>query len=85
MVSTEWDRWARKPGNAVKAATVSDTILDDDFWQTVRMFCKLLKPIVKLMRLVDSNMPSMGKVSCSSFRIWFHSNSLEHVLAAISY
>jgi len=63
VVSAEWDRWAKKPGNRDKAATVQSTILDEEFWAAARLFCKLVKPIVRLMRLVDSNMPSMGKVS----------------------
>ena len=61
-MSSVWDRWARKPGNAAKAAAHASIILNEGFWSVVKQFCKLLKPIVKLMRLVDSNTPSMGKV-----------------------
>ena len=54
--------WAKKPANKDRAAVAKVTILDEEFWAAIRFFCKLLKPIVRLMRLVDSNMPSMGKV-----------------------
>ena len=63
VVSSEWDRWANKQGNKVKAAAVKATILDEGFWAAIKLFCRHVKPIVRLMRLVDSNMPSMGKVS----------------------
>ncbi|KAK9916090.1 hypothetical protein WJX75_008482 [Coccomyxa subellipsoidea] len=76
VVSSEWDRWAKKAGNAAKAATAKDTILDETFWADVRMFCELLQPIVSLMRLVDSNMPSMGKVYPMCAQIEAHISSL---------
>jgi hypothetical protein len=63
VVSGEWDRWANKPGNRDKSAAVKAIILAEEFWAAIKLFCRLLKPIVRLMRLVDSNMPSMGKVS----------------------
>ena len=63
VVSSEWERWAKKQGNKDKAAAVSAIILDEEFWAAVKTFCKLVKPIVKLMRLVDSNLACMGKVS----------------------
>lgn len=62
VVSREWDVWAKKPAVRDRSAVAKDTILDEEFWAAVKLFCKLLKPIVRLMRLVDSNMPSMGKV-----------------------
>ena len=63
VVSSEWERWARKPGNKDKAAAVSAIIRDEEFWAAVKLFCKLVKPVVKLMRLVDSILACMGKVS----------------------
>lgn len=63
VVLGEWDRWAKKPGNKDKSAAVKASILDEEFWAAIQLFCRLVKPIVRLMRLVDSNMPSMGKVS----------------------
>ena len=63
VVWGKWDRWANKPGNRDKSAAVKTIILDEEFWAAVKLFCRLVKPIVRLMRLVDSNMASMGKVS----------------------
>jgi hypothetical protein len=62
VVSAEWERWGKKQGNREKAAAVKGIILDDEFWAAIKIFCRLVKPIVRLMRLVDSNMPTMGKV-----------------------
>ncbi|CAL8465879.1 g5415 [Coccomyxa elongata] len=62
VVSDGWDTWAKKPANKDRSAVAKTIILDEDFWLAVKLFCKLLKPMVRLMRLVDSNMPSMGKV-----------------------
>ena len=62
VVAAEWERWGKKQGNREKAAAVKGIVLDDDFWAAIKLFCRLVKPIVRLMRLVDSNMPTMGKV-----------------------
>lgn len=66
VVLGEWDWWAKKQGNREKAAAVKAIIIDEEFWAAVKMFCRLVKPIVKLLRLVDSNMPTMGKVRNNS-------------------
>lgn len=68
-VSAEWDRWAHKSReNKDKSRAVKEFITgseSDEFWDTARLFCKVVKPIVSLLRLVDSNMPSLGKVRLS--------------------
>lgn len=67
VVSEEWAAWRGKSDRKIKdkARIVKKTVMDAEFWQALACFCILLKPIVRLMRLVDSNMPSMGKVrSC---------------------
>ena len=38
------------------------TIFVEELWETLLSYCRLLKPFVRLIRLVDSNMPSVGKV-----------------------
>lgn len=40
-------------------------ILDEDWWEDLVLMDKLFKPIVDLLRLVDSDLPTMGKASCS--------------------
>ena len=63
LVCEEWEDWAAKPGNAAKEKIVTEILFEDQFWEDITHFCKMLKPIVRLIRLVDNNMPSMGKVS----------------------
>ena len=63
VVSGEWDHWANKLENRGKSTAVKAIILDKGFWAAIKLLCRLLKPIVRLMRLMDSYMPSMGKAS----------------------
>jgi hypothetical protein len=46
----------------VKAEEVTAIVGDDEFWEGLKMYNSLLKPLVRLIRLADSNMPSLGKV-----------------------
>ncbi|KAL3136716.1 hypothetical protein ABBQ38_15545 [Trebouxia sp. C0009 RCD-2024] len=62
VVSTEWASWADKAEYKNKASTVSRIVLNASFWIALARFIILLRPIVRLLRLVDSNMPSMSKV-----------------------
>ena len=41
---------------------VRKQILDEDWWEDLGLMDKLFEPIVKLLRLVDSDLPTMGKV-----------------------
>lgn len=66
VVSTEWASWADKAEYKNKASTVSRIVLNASFWIALARFIILLRPIVRLLRLVDSNMPSMSKVLRSS-------------------
>ena len=63
VVSEEWDEWAAKRDYREKAKVVSKAVLDPGFLRAIANFCHVLKPIVRLLRLLDNNMPSMGKVS----------------------
>lgn len=62
VVSDEWTEWAAKRDYRDKARFVSKAVLDAAFWTALAQFCYVLRPIVRLLRLVDSNMPSMSKV-----------------------
>lgn len=42
---------------------VKKLILDEDLWTDIELMVELFKPIVELLRLVDSDLPTMGKVS----------------------
>ena len=46
-----------------EAAKVKKLILDDDFWAEVEVMEKVFGSVVKLLRLVDSDMPTPGMVS----------------------
>lgn len=52
-----------KPGNKSPWKRLRQLGNDNGMWKELSMFCRVLKPIVSLMRLVDSDMPCMGLVS----------------------
>ena len=61
-MSAEFNAWAEKQTYKQEALKVKKLILDEDWWEDLILMDKLFKPIVKLLKLVDSDLPSMGKV-----------------------
>lgn len=65
IVSTEFSEWRQKSKESKeKARILTRVVLNAAFWTALARFCMLLKPLVHLIKLVDSNMPSISKVSC---------------------
>jgi hypothetical protein len=44
---------------------VKAAVLSEQHWEAAEQLLKVLRPIVKVLRLGDSNQPAMGKVSLS--------------------
>lgn len=63
VVSADWGAWADKHTYKAEAARVKRLILDDDMWAEIEVMEQLFKRVVQLLGLVDSNMPTLGKVS----------------------
>ena len=68
-VSSEYTAWAMKQSYKADALKVKKQILDEDWWEDLTLMDNLSKPIVDLLRLVDSDLPTMGKVNhiCRNF------------------
>ena len=62
-VSSEYKEWADKQSYKADAMRVKKLILDEDLWTDIELMVELFKPIVELLRLVDSDLPTIGKVS----------------------
>ena len=62
-MSADWGAWADKQTYKAEAARVKRLILDDDMWAEIEVMEQLFKRVVQLLGLVDSNMPTLGKVS----------------------
>lgn len=62
VASSGFAAWKAKPVHTDQAQQLIQSVLDANFWAVLARLCTLLKPIVRLIRLVDSNTPSMGKV-----------------------
>lgn len=63
VVSAEFGSWADKQTYKAEAARVKKLILDDDMWTEIEIMEKVFRKIVQLLRLCDSDMPTLGKVS----------------------
>lgn len=63
VLSPEWAQRAQESAAPDIFEIVKLLALNEKFWAIVRLFCRLVKPMVHLMRLAESNMPSIGKVS----------------------
>ena len=59
----EYKEWAEKQSYKAEAMRVKKLILDEDLWTDIELMVELFKPTVDLLRLVDSDLPTMGKVS----------------------
>lgn len=62
LVNDDVAEWGRKHVNRAAFKKMKDLVASNSMWKHLRLFCKIMKPIVKLVKLVDSDMPSMGKV-----------------------
>lgn len=63
VVSGAFGEWADKQSYKAEAARVKALILNEEWWAIIVLMVALFKPIVDLLRLVDSDLPTMGKVS----------------------
>ena len=62
VVSAEYKEWGDKQSYKAEALRVRRLILDEDLWADIELMNELFAPIVELLRLVDSDLPTMGKV-----------------------
>lgn len=76
-MSAEYKEWAEKQSYKAEAMRVKKLILDEDLWTDIELMVELFKPIVDLLRLVDSDLPTMGKVSHASGNEMQKSSSLK--------
>ncbi|CAL8465691.1 g5227 [Coccomyxa elongata] len=60
-VSAEFKEWADKQSYKAEAIRVKKLILNEDLWTNIELMVGLFKPIVDLLRLVDSDLATMGK------------------------
>lgn len=73
VVCAEWIAWAAKQKSAMlktKIVKVKDILLGVAFWASLESMVELFQPVVKLLRLTDSELPSISKIhdltaSCS--------------------
>ena len=61
-MSADYKEWAGKQSYEAEAMRVKKLILDDDKWTDSELMEQLFKILVDLLRLVDSDMPMLGKV-----------------------
>jgi hypothetical protein len=70
-VSAEFKEWAEKQSYKAEAVRVRGLTLHEDLWADIELMNKLFDPIVELLRLVDSDLPTMGKVGLT----WHYDSS----------
>lgn len=72
VVDAQWTEWASGDRVKADAARVRATILDTNHWEKVQQLVELIEPLVKLLRMADSNKPMIGKVYSTCMRIKDH-------------
>jgi hypothetical protein len=66
VVSQEWADWMKGASTKVgdEAAAVKALVLDEKiFWSHLEVMTETFAPVVKLLRLADSNLPAASKVT----------------------
>lgn len=58
FVSREWSDTAMS--TRPEGMTVSSLISKDEFWARLKEICNVTTPLVRVLRLVDSDRPTMG-------------------------
>ena len=81
VVSADYNSWAEKQTYKAEAIRVKKLILEDDVWAEIELTVELFKPIVELLRLVDSDLPTMGKVR---YALSYDTNLLAEMSASYS-
>jgi len=69
VVDREYKKWLSCGKSAVMGKTVTDTVLSENFWQSVAEIVELSEPIVSLLRLVDGVVPCVGKIYWKMYEI----------------
>lgn len=86
VVSAGWSEWAPKQIYAAAAAEVKKAVLDEaGFWETASQMLDLFKPIVKLLRLCDSDVPTMGKARAGALFAGVVSSEIFMIALRLSY
>lgn len=76
VVSQEWADWAKRSDKKLReeAAAVKALVLDEaGFWGKLEVMVDVFAPVVKLLGLVDSQVPSASKVSTEPARVCLQS------------
>jgi len=59
VVKKEWDEWAKKKDYAETAAEKKEIILTEIFWTLLEQVVKITEKVFKVLRLLDSDKPTM--------------------------
>ena len=65
VVSQDWADWAKGASAKVRdeAAAVKALVLDEkNLWGKLEVMSEIFEPVVKLLKLADSNLPAASKV-----------------------
>ena len=69
VVDRDFKKWLSGGKSAVMGKTVTDTVLNENFWKSVAEIVELSEPIVSLLRLVDGVVPCVGKIYWKMYEI----------------
>ena len=72
VVSQEWADWAKRSDKTLRgeAEAVKALVLDEaGFWGKLEVMVDVFEPVMKLLRLVDSQVPSASKVRLEPARV----------------
>lgn len=69
VVNRDYKAWMKNSTYKETGQRITDTVLNNDFWQSVSQAVALCEPIVALLRLVDGNASCTGKIYWRMFKL----------------
>jgi hypothetical protein len=72
VMDREYKQWLgrlKKKAKRNEGTTITQTVVDDNFWKSVEELISACEPIIVLLRLVDGIVPCVGKVYWKMYQI----------------
>lgn len=69
IVDREYKKWLSSLKTMAVAKPVTDTVLDQSFWESVEDMITCCEPIISMLRLADGNVPCVGKMYWKIYQI----------------
>lgn len=69
VASRKYKTWVQKRSLIAQSSQITKLLLSDNFWSKCELYIEINKPVYELLRLVDGQLPVIGKIYYRMFQI----------------